>query len=432
MHPGPRAVLSERRSQSSDELGGAIRRRDGGARCRLAMRLAGATFVVPLWLALVVLGSACAVVAPRSPEWARFGGGPFRVAHRDYTFVDRSRPVDPSAGDGGSASPRILKTRVWFPLDDSAPHALVVYSHGYFSNRHGGTYLAEWLASRGYVVAAPDHPLTHRWAPYGPRADDVVNQPGDLHAVIDGVLAWGTLERPFPGTIDPQQIGVVGLSLGGMTATLAAFHPRLRDPRISAAVSLAGPMTIFGPRFFATAPVAFLMVAGDADVIVDYGTNAPLVLERVPDGALVTIAGASHAGFDNAVRHMPRLMGNPDRIACWWLTSNLDLSRSREVLTALGAPESGMVVPEPTPRPCLQEPPAGAMDPVRQQLITQVAVAAFFESRFAEEPSVGRAAEEYLRRGLAADFPEARYRRSSVAAGPVDSSAESRVSGDER
>jgi hypothetical protein len=69
------------------------------------------------------------------------------------------------------------------------------------------------------------------------------------------------------------------------------------------------------------------------------------------------------------------------------------------------------------------------MEPVRQQLITQVVVATFFESRFADEPSVGRAAEEYLQRGLAADFPEARYRRSSMAADP---SAESWVSGDER
>jgi dienelactone hydrolase len=337
------------------------------------------------------------------------------VTHRDYIFVDRSRPIDPSASDGGSASPRTLTTRVWYPLDDPGPHGLVVYSHGYSSNRRGVAYLAEWLAGRGYVVAAPDHPLTRRWAPHGPRADDVVNQPGDLRVVIDGVLAWGALERPFSGTIDPQRIGVVGLSLGGMTATLATFHPRLRDPRISAAVSLAGPMTIFAPSFFATVPAAFLMVAGDADVIVDYATNAPLVLERVPDGALVTIAGASHAGFDDAARHMPRLMGNPDRIACWWLASNLDLSRSREVLTALGGPESGVVVPEPTPRPCLQEPPAGAMDPVRQQLITNVVVAAFFDSRFGGDPGVRRAAEEYLQRGLAVDFPEATYGRSSVA-----------------
>jgi hypothetical protein len=45
-----------------------------------------------------------------------------------------------------------------------------------------------------------------------------------------------------------------------------------------------------------------------------------------------------------------------------------------------------------------------------------------FESRFSEEPSVRRAAEEYLQRGPAAEFP-ATYR---------DTSAESRVSGDER
>jgi hypothetical protein len=154
------------------------------------------------------------------------------------------------------------------------------------------------------------------------------------------------------------------------------------------------------------------MVAGDA--VIETRQTRPWC-SRVPDRALVTIAGASHAGFDDAARLMRRLMGNPDRIACWWLTSHLDLSHSREVLTALGGPESGIVVPEPIPRPCLQEPPAGSMDPVRQQLITKLVVATFFDSRFARDPGVRRAAEEYLQRGLAVDFPEAAYGRSAVA-----------------
>lgn len=108
----------------------------------------------------------------------------------------------------------------------------------------GGTYLAEGLASRGYVVAAPDHPLTRRRAA-SRRIEDVVQQPADLRIVIDRLLASRAGERPFD-QIDPQRIGVMGLSLGGMTATLAAFHPRLRDPRIGAAVSIAGPMTLSG------------------------------------------------------------------------------------------------------------------------------------------------------------------------------------------
>ncbi len=365
------------------------------------------------WLAFAVLLSACAAIQPRPPRVA-FAWGPFRVAHRDYVFVDPWRPV---ARATDALAPRRLLTRVWFPRDDDGAHPVVVYSHGFFSTRDGGAYLAESLASRGYVVAAPDHPLTRR-AACGLRADDIVNQPGDVSAVIDGVLGWDPSRRPFRGTIDAERIGVMGLSFGGLTTTLVAFHPELRDRRVAAAVSLAGPMTVFGPRFFATPPIPFLMIGGDLDVIVDYRTNALRVLDTVPNAALVTIAGASHAGFDEAARLTPCFIGNPDLVGCWLLERYLDLIRTPEVLHELGAPENGMIVPTPTPEPCRNAPPDRAMAVAHQQLITQVVVAAFFESRFAADPAARDVAAQYLARGLTADFPEATYRRSSLRSAP--------------
>lgn len=369
---------------------------------------------------LLALCSGCAVTASLPPRAAPFAGGPYGVAHRDHTFVNPW----PVVGD----APRRLRTRIWFPRDAAGPHPLVVYSHGYFSTRGGATYLAEALASRGWVVAAPEHPLTARRLLGDRRADDVVNQPGDLSAVIGSMLAWDPPGRPFAGTLDPQRIAVVGLSLGAMTATLAAYHPELRDSRIAAAVSLGGPMTIFGSRFFASAAVPFLMVAGDADVIVDYRANAPLVLDRVADGALVTIAGGSHTGFDDAARVTSWFIENPDRIACWFLRNDLDLSRGPEVLTTIGAPANGLIVPVPIPQVCVEEPPRSAIAVARQQLITTVAVAAFLESRLAPDADARRAAAVYLDRWLAVDFPDATYRRSAMRIPmPASSSGDQRV-----
>jgi predicted dienelactone hydrolase len=320
--------------------------------------------------------------------------------------VDPSRPDDERDGPNAWRR-RALVTTVWFPYGVPGPYPLIVYSHGYFATREGATYLAEHLASRGYVVAAPDHPLTRRCAA-SRRVADVVQQPSDLRVVIDRILAWSADERPFDGAIDPQRIGVMGLSLGGMTATLAAFHPRLRDPRIRAAVSIAGPMTIFGARFFAGVPLPFLMLAGDEDVVIDYATNAPLVLERVPTGRLVTIHGATHVGFDDSASAL-RLLPNPDVIACWWLAETLDLSRARATLAGLAGPDGDVVVPPEIPRPCATPIRYDTMDPRRQHLVAALAVGAFFDGVLGADRATRTAAEEYLRSALGMDFPEVRY-----------------------
>jgi predicted dienelactone hydrolase len=328
-------------------------------------------------------------------------------------FVDASRPND--ARDGPNADTRrTLATTVWFPRGVSGSHPLVLYSHGYFGTRSDGTYLAEWLARRGYVVAAPDHPLTHRWIARGKTIGDVANQPRDLSFLIDQVLAWDERERPFDGTIDPRRIGVMGHSLGGMTATLAAYHPRLRDERIRAVVSLAGPMTIFGAAFFGEAPIPFLMLAGDRDVVIDYATNAPLTLERVPHGQLVTIHGGNHVGFADDSTGILRALPNPDTEACWLLSWTLDLQRGRDTLAALGGSEAGLVVPAEIPRPCTTPAPVAAMSPVRQHLIAQLAVGAFLDSVLAADEAIRTAARRYLQEELERDFPEVRYEQRTV------------------
>jgi hypothetical protein len=160
------------------------------------------------------------------------------------------------------------------------------------------------------------------------------------------------------------------------------------------------------------------MIGGDLDVVVDYRTNALRVLDTVPNAALVTIAGASHAGFDETAGLTPCFIGNPDTLACWLVDRWLDLRRAPEVLHDLGAPANGMIVPTPIPRPCRDAPPEDAMAVARQQLVTRVVVAAFFESRFATDPAARDAAGQYLAHGLAADFAEATFRQARPLSAP--------------
>ena len=54
------------------------------------------------------------------------------------------------------------------------------------------------------------------------------------------------------------------------------------------------------------------------------------------------------------------------------------------------------------------------MSPVRQRLIAQLAVAAFFDSIFALDEAARAEARNYLREDLARDLPEVRYAESTT------------------
>jgi predicted dienelactone hydrolase len=341
---------------------------------------------------VVFLASGCALLAaPRPPTGsesaARLQAGPYRVASADVVFEDQVRG-------------RTLASTLWWPAESIGPAPLVVQAHGFLADRSGGTYVAKHLASHGYVVVAATHPTTTFFAPGGARLEDVIRQPGDVSFLIDRLLASGGQ------AIDPARIAVMGHSLGGLTATLAAFHPRLRDARIAAAISIAGPMEMFQPRFFATADVPFLMIAGSGDVIVDYRKNAFVTLDRVPGGTLVVIAGASHSGFDDAMTGLPRLMDNPDKLGCWVLDRTLHLDTALAKLREHAQDGDGIDLEGGVGSPCLEEPPRVAMDPARQQMITTLAATAFLESRFAPDTSERTRARHYLTEVLPRDFEE--------------------------
>jgi len=283
------------------------------------------------------------------------------------------------------------------------------------STRDGGTHLAEHLASHGYVVVAASFPLTTFNAPGGPNANDVINQPRDVSFLIDRVLALGPDERAFPDGIDRNRIGVAGVSLGGLTATLAAYHPRLRDPRIRAAISIAGPSIMFGPRYFDSADVPFLMIAGTHDAMIRYEENAGPIPDKITEGGVITLTGASHAGFSYMTEGPMRLLGNPDGIGCRSLMANLELEAGEEPFPGLGGPEDGILEASGMTLPC-ETRFESAMPAGRQHWLTVLAARAFFESHFAADPRARADHALFLTRTLPEELSEIHYtpaRRSS-------------------
>lgn len=150
-------------------------------------------------------------------------------------------------------------------------HPVLLYSHGFTTNRSLGTVLVEDLASRGYIVVTIDH--THDAGqvefPDGRIATASVPNPTDMDAltatmnkavqvraddarfVLDQLAAINngrnpdaerrTLPENMCGAFDLSKVGIFGHSLGGATAA-AAMHD---DQRFKAGIDLDG--FLFGP-----------------------------------------------------------------------------------------------------------------------------------------------------------------------------------------
>lgn len=342
---------------------------------------------------------------------ARLEAGPYRVAVSDYVITDTSRPTDANGAYGGSPH-RELPIKVWQPqlADGKMPATsggfpLLLYSHGFSGTKDDPAYLARFLASHGYILVAMDFPLTNLHAPGGPAVLDVVNQPGDISFVLDTMLDWNRdPDRVWYRQIDPGRIGLIGHSLGGMTTVLATYHPRLLDPRIAAAVSLAGPLEMFGRQLFAPFDLPFLMLASDADPMVDYHKNAAVLLCRVNNAVLVTLHRASHTGFTDQASYL-RFLDNPDRLGCWMVAKKVNEETPMEdmpLYRLLGSEREGI----------LRAPPEGicldtletAMPVGRQHDLTQLAVLAFLETAFGATAEIRQQNRHYLQTILAREI----------------------------
>ena len=373
----------------------------------------------------------CVLAAGPSPLSAAATGtsrqylqpGPYAVGKQDFRLIDSSRPTPAHNGNPESAE-RVLATTVWYPGQNrpfewlrpgprplarqACPAPLVIYSHGFMSFRRNGAYLAKYLASHGYIVAAANFPLTHFGTAGGPQFTDVINQPGDVSFIIDSLLAGSdTAGNRFAGCIDPERIGAVGLSLGGLTTALLAFHPEFRDPRIQAAVAIAGPVALLGKDFFSHSSTPFMMMAADIDAMVDYQQNAAQFREWVPDATLVTLHGGSHTGFADIAAQLFRWIDNPDSIGCWAMRGKLG--------DALDVPDNftsrlrGQESENPAALehlPCRSPELPTALRPQHQQTLTKQAVFTFLQSQLHPVAEIRDEYSGILERSLARENPE--------------------------
>ena len=209
------------------------------------------------------------------------------------TFVDRGRPTD-DPDHTRSAPTRALVTDIYIPAG-KGPYPLIVHAHGAAGDARKFTVLAGAWARHGYVVAIPNFPLTSDKSGGAVVLGDYVQQPADLHFVLDQVLHLAASPHtPLTGKIDRRHIGLSGLSLGGATAYGFGFNTCCRDPRISAVIIMSGIKLPFGndPYVFDKPTLIF---HGTADPTIPYSTAGTVYASMAPPKYFVSLLGAGHA-----------------------------------------------------------------------------------------------------------------------------------------
>lgn len=236
--------------------------------------------------------------------------GPYAVGRSAVTFIDPSRPTEPSPESSRRyQSGRALPVVVLYPAEgapgepgefvDDAPGApgsfpLVVYSHGVAATgTDRNDALARW-ARAGYVVVAPTFPLTSEGMS---GVADLVNQPGDLRFVVES-LRSSVQEpgHPLQGRVLLDCLALAGHSLGGATTLAASFDPCCAQLDPAAVVEIGGMRALLTPDadYSDAAPAPVLVVHGAQDATIPYELGEQ-VLAAVPGPAwLLTFPEGGH------------------------------------------------------------------------------------------------------------------------------------------
>lgn len=251
-----------------------------------------------------------------------------------------ARPLRPFRFKGAA-------TRNAVPDERAGPAPLVILSHGYPGSRVLMSYLGEHLASHGYLVAAIDHThSTHQ--DRDDFASTLFHRPRDIRFVMDELLE-GRYRGERLAFADPERTAVIGYSMGGYGALVAAgagvapgvangaFVPHgamaklaedsvEADARIRAVVALApwgAPAALaaagvanrtvdalWQPSAFAgiTAPV--LYVAGDVDTVSGYEGGVRWLWEQDHGGDQVKLL-TYHQARHNVAPTPPPLASRP-------------------------------------------------------------------------------------------------------------------------
>ncbi len=232
-------------------------------------------------------------------------GGSYSVAQKTMSFkIKQVRQTQV-----GFALEYTIDADIYLPENLTQPAPLLVFSHGFTSDRLHYQYLAEHLASHGYIIVVPEHIGSNSEFKEaflrGELSVDVsplefFNRPLDITYLLNRIEN----HPEFQGLVNWEQVGVLGHSFGGNTALVLSGAPlnqarisqvclqptlnvsvllqcrasylppgdyNLQDPRIKAVFAVS-PVTssILGPESMSKIPIPTMILGGTQDYIAPF------------------------------------------------------------------------------------------------------------------------------------------------------------------
>jgi predicted dienelactone hydrolase len=235
---------------------------------------------------------------------------------------------------------RQIPLDVYFSSSASTNKPVIVFSHGRGSVKTDLRYLAEHLASHGYIVAALEHPGSNKTSfkavNQGKKQlvtpQEFLDRPRDVSFILDELEKLNqTGNSPLQGKLATNNVMIVGHSFGGGTALALAGGElqienlkqrcqqnlstanlgervqcagqvlpektyQLRDARIKQAIAL-NPTTslMFGETGLTKVQIPTLILSSSADKITPALTEQVMGFAKIPSPKwLVGVVGASH------------------------------------------------------------------------------------------------------------------------------------------
>ncbi|MGQ9860342.1 MAG: alpha/beta hydrolase family protein [Thermodesulfobacteriota bacterium] len=239
-------------------------------------------------------------------------------------YPTEAKPEDHNYG-GPTSGKVALNAR---PDSGRGPYPLLVFSHGYGGSGLGYVFLTEALASRGWIVACPDHHDAHSIVRIrtGQRRDldraaflrEVMeigtSGPADrgkyLYRLDEMQLVMGQMlaSETFGPLIDKDRVAVGGHSFGGFTALgLCGPIPERHDPRVKAVLlfSTGAGSYLFKEEELAAVRIPSMLFMGENEEGQLRGSKSMWELHsRIfrnvsPPKHFLVVKGGNHFSFNN-------------------------------------------------------------------------------------------------------------------------------------